>query len=714
MSKPGIRNNGGITRAMGDYSFGLPASNSIIRLGDGNSYDLNGFTVYKNVEHFDGGYALRNYNLENCSTGAVNVLLNFGGVIRNLFSGPGDIVWAGNIITGSPDASRGALMKGGSGTLVYQGASAFTNFVAVRGGMLVLDYRNNNGRKLASAYGMTNALAVRGAIEFIGNDAENTSEYVTDIDTTELSLPANRASYGPGSITVRTGIGRNFTLQAQRITQVGTGDGANPLDITLINNGGGVAQVTVAAQSDGVIGAHHTFNRSTWLEIAGGVVAGLADGDYSTVFADDDSGINQNVDVKASTTISTNVYAQTMRFNNPAATTLTIDSTQSLTIPGGGILVTPAAGAVGIGGAGTIHAGELIQTNDVYVFRTLAIHHYGEQPLTIGAQLGTNMDSASVCKVGPGELILTNDLNRFRHLQLLGGTVTLSTLRNDGISQPGGSRNIIIGDGTLKYVGAGDTCNRVIGLRGNAVIDASGSGVLELAAAGSGQRVYQFNVNDGDDFPLTLTGTGTGSLAGVMQMDWGCLHKKGSGTWYLGGILSNLETFVHEGTLVVTGRMVSDVYVKPGAVLEGNGDVARDLTVSGIIKPGQSVGTFDAGYLTMMPGSIYEWELDTSNGTADVIRVGSTLELPDDAPNSVTVKVVQVGSSSEAILPAFTFEMFAGDINALFVDTSGTDYGQPSITLDTSSINIGVVPEPCAAVMLALVAVCGRRWVRQA
>jgi hypothetical protein len=115
----------------------------------------------------------------------------------------------------------------------------------------------------------------------------------------------------------------------------------------------------------------------------------------------------------------------------------------------------------------------------------------------------------------------------------------------------------------------------------------------------------------------------------------------------------------------------------------------------------------------MTPGSVYEWEVDAINGTADVIRVGSTLELPDDAPNSVTVKVVQVGSSSEAILPAFTFEMFAGDINALFVDTSDTDYEQPSVTLDTSSISIGVVPEPCAAVVLLLAAVFCRRGAGQ-
>ena len=41
---------------------------------------------------------------------------------------------------------------------------------------------------------------------------------------------------------------------ARRITRSGGYDGANPLDITLENNGGGVAQVLVSAQGDGVLG----------------------------------------------------------------------------------------------------------------------------------------------------------------------------------------------------------------------------------------------------------------------------------------------------------------------------------------------------------------------------------------------------------------------------------------------------------------------------
>ncbi len=691
-SSPAIGNNGGITRAMGDYSFGLPLAARFVRVGDGNSYDLNGYGSTKDFQHYDGGYSIRNYNLANVSTCSVSALLNFGGTLRTLFAGPGDIVWAGNIITGSTSLSRGTLMKGGCGTLTFQGESHFTNWVAVRGGTLVLDYRFNNNSKLARLFNMTNALAVRGAVEFIGNNDADTVEYVTDIDTTENSVPNNsRSSLGPGSIKITTGTGRNFTLAATRITRQSGFDGCVPVDVSFAETGGGAAAVTVSAMADGPLGGKFTVNQNTFATISGGAVAGLPNGAYSTAFPGSNAGTNVNVDVTADTAITSNAWARTLRFAQNGATEVTI-SDATLNLPQandqyGGILITPAAGQVDIVGNGLINLGDNT---------TLALHHYGNDILLIGARLGNNSANQSLCKVGLGELILTNDLNQLYNLQVFGGVVTVPALRNRTLAQPSGQNAIILGDGTLRYVGAGDTCDRAIGLRGNAVIDASGSGPLELAAFGGANRIYQVDADDGDDMPLTLTGTGVGLLDGVMQMAWGCLHKRGSGTWYIGGILSNLESFVHEGTLVVTGRMVSDVYVKPGATLAGNGTVARELAVFGTVAPGLSIGALDAGCLSLNPGCVYQWEVDANNTTADVIRVGSVLELPDLAPNSVTVKVVQVGAGGIVNLPAFTFEWLAGDTNALVVDTSGTGFLQPSVVFSDSAITITMVPEPAA------------------
>ncbi|NLF38408.1 hypothetical protein GX586_03125, partial [bacterium] len=560
---PSPGGKGSMTRAMSDFAFGTTVPGKYIRASDGSCVDFNGFRVSKDLYWYNDAPqgAFRNCNVDICSTvTSANIMLNFASTPANLFSGPGDMLITGNIITNPGSGMHLAFLpKAGSGTLTYQGVSAFTNWVSVRGGRMVFDYSVNNGRKLAALLDMTNGLGVRAAIEFIGNDSEDTTEAVTDIDPSDMVAASGiRGSYGAGSITIRTGVGRNFTLLARRITRSGGYDGANPLDITLENNGGGVAQVLVSAQGDGVLGGYHTFNKSTWMKISGGAVTGLADIEYDTAFRGDVSGTNVNIDMTADTTIESNAYAQTIRFNSPAATALSVNSGQTLFLPNtgmsyGGILVTPAAGPVVIGGAGIVRPG----SSD-----TLAIHHYGTNALTIGARLGVSSGTESICKVGPGELILTNDLNAFYRLEVFGGTVTLPALRNKNVGQPGGSETIIIGDGTLKYTGAGDVCNRVIGLRGNAVIDASGSGELEFIAAGGSNRVIQFSYNDGLDYPLTLTGTGIGSLNGIMQMSAGNLYKKGSGTWYIGGTLSNLDTYVKEGTLCVTGAIVGDVYVQ--------------------------------------------------------------------------------------------------------------------------------------------------------
>ncbi|NLF39253.1 hypothetical protein GX586_07395, partial [bacterium] len=302
---------GSMTRAMSDFAFGTPTANRYIRSADGNAYDFNGFRVSKDLYWYNGSAngAFRNCNVDCCSTvTSARILFNYGGTYVNTFSGPGDMLLTGNIITNPGSGMQlGVVFKAGSGTLTYQGVTAITNATSVRGGKMVYDYTVNNGRKLAALLDMTNGLGVRAAIEFIGNDSEDTTEAVTDIDPADNVVPSNiRASYGAGSITIRTGVGRNFTLLARRITRAGQYDGANPLDITLENNGGGVAQVLVSAQGDGVLGGFHTFNKSTWMKISGGAVTGLADGEYDTAFWGDLSGTNKNVDVTADTTIESN------------------------------------------------------------------------------------------------------------------------------------------------------------------------------------------------------------------------------------------------------------------------------------------------------------------------------------------------------------------------------------------------------------------------
>jgi hypothetical protein len=121
------------------------------------------------------------------------------------------------------------------------------------------------------------------------------------------------------------------------------------------------------------------------------------------------------------------------------------------------------------------------------------------------------------------------------------------------------------------------------------------------------------------------------------------------------------------------------------------------------------VGTLVACDITMKPGSVYAWEVDAGNGTADLARATSVLQLPEDAPNSVTVKVVQVGGSSAISMPIFAFDTLIGDTNALVVDTSGTGYGQPSITASDTSISVGMIPEPAAAGAVLLAILLRRR-----
>ncbi|NLF39919.1 hypothetical protein GX586_10760, partial [bacterium] len=171
--------------------------------------------------------------------------------------------------------------------------------------------------------------------------------------------------------------------------------------------------------------------------------------------------------------------------------------------------------------------------------------------------------------------------------------------------------------------------------------------------------------------------------------------------------LSNLDTYVKEGTLCVTGAIVGDVYVQANGKLSGTGALKRDAAVSGTVAPGTSIGTLDAAWLTFEPGGRYEWEVDGGSVAADTIAVAGTLELPE-AANSVTVKVVQVGGPVAGAYPLVTYAMLTGNTNALVVDAAGTGYSQASFNITDSGITMGLVPEP-ALLMLAPLALAAFR-----
>ncbi|NLF39376.1 hypothetical protein GX586_08015, partial [bacterium] len=452
-----------------------------------------------------------------------------------------------------------------------------------------------------------------------------------------------------------------------------------------------------------------TYKQGTWAMITDGIVTGMPDASYVTDFAT--AGLNDHLDVAGVVNVGGST-AMTMRFKSPAATTLTVADGQTLrTVFGGGnngaILVAPGAGQVDING-GTIDFG----ANTMF-----HIHQYNTNaPLVIASRLGSD-NNPGVSKCGPGELILTNRTNAGgganNGFQIHEGIVTVDSVAdndvNSSLGRGAANTPITLGNGTLRYIGEGHASDRAINLRGDGTIEASGSDALHFTR----QNAFMLQSGGGDNF-ITLAGTGTGIVDGVFVLKAGAIIKDGPGVWILNGTNNYYysDTVVKQGSLVLNGNILySDCVVKGGAV-SGTGDwstAALYVQNGGTVAPGSSVGTLTFGEVNLEPGSVYEWEVDGNNTAADKLISLERLSLPEEAPNSVTVKVVQVGGPVAGAYPAMTFTMLTGDTNSLVVNAAGTGYSQASLNITDTGITMGLVPEPARLVLAPLALLAFRR-----
>lgn len=249
--------------------------------------------------------------------------------------------------------------------------------------------------------------------------------------------------------------------------------------------------------------------------------------------------------------------------------------------------VTISAGTLQIGNNGTTGsiAGNTNNSGSLIFYRSNSLTYNG-------AVSGTG----SLTKMGAGTLTLGGSSSYTGATVINGGTISVSSLANGGSNSNIGAAssdasNLIINGGTLRYTGSGTSSNRLFTIgTGGAVINASGSGALNLTSTGTIER------SGSGTRTLTLTGNNTGAntLAAVIADDASSnatsLVKTGNGSWTLSAVNSYTgTTTVSAGTLVVTGLIASgsDVTVN-GGTLAGTGAAAGPVNASnGKIAPGE-------------------------------------------------------------------------------------------------------------------------------
>ena len=140
---------------------------------------------------------------------------------------------------------------------------------------------------------------------------------------------------------------------------------------------------------------------------------------------------------------------------------------------------------------------------------------------------------------------------------LVGGTLQVNVLADGGTTSSIGASsnaasNLVLNNGTLQYLGAGNTTDRLFTLGPSSALDASGAGALQFTNTGA----VAFSGAANSAQTVTLTGTSTANNSLALQITNNgtgntSVNKTGTGTWILRNAAST-----YGGVTTITGGVL--------------------------------------------------------------------------------------------------------------------------------------------------------------
>jgi autotransporter-associated beta strand protein len=273
------------------------------------------------------------------------------------------------------------------------------------------------------------------------------------------------------------------------------------------------------------------------------------------------------------------------------------------------------------GSAGTLDAsgtGALVFSNP----GALAFTGSGARTLTLTGSSSTTVVNTLSSLVGNGTGGLTSLVksgsntwrlsanNTYTGVTMItGGVLQISSITNGGSASNIGqatavATNLVLDGGTLRYVGTGQSSNRLFSLgTAGGTLDASGTGILNLTGSGA----MGFNGQSGAR-TLTLTGSNisNNALATIIGDSGGAtsLVKEGTGNWRIQAVNT------YTGPTTVNGGVLQVGTAATHRTGSGVTTVNSGGTLAGIGQINGTAGTLGAGFL---------------DGTNHVVMSGGTL-----------------------------------------------------------------------------------------
>jgi autotransporter-associated beta strand protein len=314
----------------------------------------------------------------------------------------------------------------------------------------------------------------------------------------------------------------------------------------------------------------------------------------------------------------------------------------------------------------------------------------------LSGAINSGGNDGAVAKTGSGTLRLTGATSQWGGATVIeNGTLEFNTIADYNIvssigdGDNGGTNDAILRIGstataaTLKMIGT--------------EVKNSSNRAIQLGDAGG--------TIDVDNVAQTLTLSGTVSNATTA----GALTKTGAGTLVLSGTSNTYTgaTTVTTGTLVVDGSTAagSAVSVASGGTLGGTGTIGGTLALTGKLAPGAAgvvdIETLNAGTTTWNGGSIWNFDLSSSDNTSDQLVI--TGDLIKGTGTLGTDYVFDFMGSQPVWNTTYTLATFASAIdftsglNFTATNLGAGSYSTSFFTLNSNSLTFTAVPEPTSS-----------------
>ena len=294
----------------------------------------------------------------------------------------------------------------------------------------------------------------------------------------------------------------------------------------------------------------------------------------------------------------------------------------------------------------------------------------------VGVVQGDQITFNGTCSLGDGAFISASNLNSG---QVNGSQITFQQGFN------------ITGTATFQAINQGTISNQGI------LVEDSLGGDVNIILAGSSFQAdtilptFTIGQLNGDTLstatsnPILIINTDAGvnaNFAGEIQ-DFPAatttLIKTGPGTQKLSGINTFTgPTTIDEGVLTLTGSLSGSLFIETPGILKGTGSIAGDVTNTGTISPGESIGTLTFLSAFANNGGTYDVEVNGA-GQSDLILVSGAATLIGGQ-----VVVSSVDGTFRFATPYTILQ--AASVTGTFAGATSAAFVTPTLTYDPQHV----------------------------